>query len=80
MRIANPADPIPTVTAIFARALLVMAARIAGTASRGVNVSEAASDATDIAAACVSTSPAIVAPTTPRSRRNETSGWPRRSA
>jgi hypothetical protein len=75
-------SPSPTV-------LLVIAARIGRTASCGVILSDAAKDATEIAAACVSTKPATTAPTvTPaspsqgrenqhdRHHRGETEGRP----
>ncbi len=63
MRRAKPREPPPIAIANFATVLLVIAARIGRTASCGVILSDAAKDAIEIAAACVSTKPATTAPT-----------------
>src|SRR5450759_1775321 len=60
-RSAKPREPAPIAIAIFATALLVIAARIGNTASSGVVFAAATKEATETAAACVSTKPATTA-------------------
>ena len=55
-------EPAPAAISIFATVLLVTAARIGSTASRGAIFAAAAKEATEIAVECASANPATAAP------------------
>ena len=59
---ANPREPIVAAIRIFATALLVITAKMGGTACPTLILSDATNDATEIDAEWVSTNPATTAP------------------